>query len=64
MGAFLSNVVLSRNKYYTYRLPEASQTYESSECKANATYIERISINLHSLLLDFVFALLGFVQVA
>jgi len=32
--------------------------------QGKATYVERISLNLHSLILDFVSALLRFVQVA
>jgi len=34
MGAFLLNIVLWLNNYYTYRFPEADQVFESSECKA------------------------------
>jgi len=37
---------------------------ESSECKARRSHVERISLRLYLLFVDFASALLGFAQVA
>jgi len=47
MGAFLLNIVLSQNAYYTCRFPEAGHVSELNLVNARtrkATHIERISI--------------------